>query len=55
MRRSARRFTARIRMAAVVGAALAAALAGVVAGPARAASVTPGAVATRPFGQNLKA
>jgi hypothetical protein len=42
-------------MAAVVGAALAAALAGVVAGPARAGSVTPGAIATRPFGQNLKA
>jgi hypothetical protein len=59
MRRSASRFTARIRMAAAVGAALAAALAGVaagvVAGPARAGSVPPGAIATRPFGQNLKA
>lgn len=55
MRNSAGRFTARIRIATAVGAALAATLAGVVAGPARAASVTPGGQATRPFGHNLKA
>ncbi len=66
MRHSARRLTARIRIATAVGAALAAALAGVIASSAAAAplapaghptaaSVTRAAIATRPFGQNLKA